>query len=93
MYNFSDPFSACHQYAGEVCLSEPEQQCLIWAKKPVPGEVFTREVLQYRESCDPTVSQPGIKVKTGWKWRAAKAVDAAETQLRHRALVSAKTRG
>lgn len=38
----------------------------------------TREVLQYRESCNPKVSQAGIKVRTGRKWRAAEAVEVAE---------------
>ncbi|CAJ1076455.1 uncharacterized protein LOC119791846 [Xyrichtys novacula] len=47
----------------------------------------TREVLQYRESSDPKVSQAGIEVRTGRKWRAAEAVDAAESRLRHRVLV------
>jgi len=50
----------------------------------------TREV---EESCDPTVSQAGIKVKTGRKWRAAEAVDTAESRLRHRVLVEAVTLG
>jgi len=30
---------------------------------------------------------------TGWKWRAAEAVDAAESWLRHMTLVGAVTRG
>ncbi|XP_034552669.1 LOW QUALITY PROTEIN: uncharacterized protein LOC117822130 [Notolabrus celidotus] len=54
----------------------------------------TREVLQYRESCDPKVSQAGIEVvRTGRKWKAAEAVDVAEAQLRHRVLVGTVARG
>ncbi|XP_036071215.1 uncharacterized protein LOC112142521 [Oryzias melastigma] len=52
-----------------------------------------REVLQYRESEDPKVSQAGIKVRTGRKWKAAEAVDVAESRLRHRELVGAVTHG
>lgn len=47
----------------------------------------TRAVLQYRKSSDPKVSQAGIEVRTGRRWRAAEAMDVAESQLRHRALV------
>lgn len=47
----------------------------------------TREVLQYEESSDQKVSQAGIEVRTGRKWRAQEAVDQAETRLQHRALV------
>ena len=48
-----------------------------------------REVLQYRESKDPRVSQTGIEVRTesGRKWRAQEAVDRAESRLGHRELV------
>ena len=46
-----------------------------------------REVLQYRESQDPKVSQAGIEVRTGRGWRAAEAVDVAESRLPHRALM------
>nr|XP_055068382.1 uncharacterized protein LOC129450032 [Misgurnus anguillicaudatus] len=46
-----------------------------------------REVLKYRESQDPKVSQAGIEVRIGRRWRAAGAVDVAESQLQHRALV------
>ncbi|XP_038154112.1 uncharacterized protein LOC119791846 [Cyprinodon tularosa] len=53
----------------------------------------TREVLQYRESCDPKVSQAGIEVRTGRKWRAAEAVEVAESRLRHRTLVGTVARG
>ncbi|KAK0148843.1 hypothetical protein N1851_010754 [Merluccius polli] len=52
-----------------------------------------REVLQYRESQDPKVSQAGIEVRTGRRWRAAEAVDVAESRLRHRALVGTVTNG
>lgn len=34
----------------------------------------TREVLQYRESNDPNVSQTGIEVRTGRSWRVQEAV-------------------
>lgn len=53
----------------------------------------TREVLQYRVLENLKVSQAGIEVRTGWKWRAAEAVDVAESWLWHRALVEAVTRG
>ena len=46
-----------------------------------------REVLQYRESSDPKVSQAGIEVRTGRKWRAQEAVEQAESRLRHSVLV------
>ncbi|KAK0150652.1 hypothetical protein N1851_008245 [Merluccius polli] len=46
-----------------------------------------REVLQYRESSDPKVSQAGIVVRTGRKWRAREAVEQAESRLRHSVLV------
>jgi len=42
----------------------------------------TREVLQHREPCDPKVSEAGMEVKTGRRWRAAETVDAAESRLR-----------
>ena len=38
----------------------------------------TTEVLQYPESYDPKVSQAGIPVRTGRKWKAAEAVEVAE---------------
>lgn len=44
-------------------------------------------MLQYRESKDPRVSQAGIEVRTGRKWRAKEAVDQAESRLCHRELV------
>lgn len=50
---------------------------------------LTREVLQHRESCNPKVSQAGIEFRTGRKWRAAEAVEDAESRLRHRVLVGA----
>lgn len=52
-----------------------------------------RELLQYRESRDPKVSQAGIEVRTGRKWRALEAVDQAESRLRHRALVGSMAVG
>lgn len=52
-----------------------------------------RELLQYRESSDPKVAQAGIEVRTGWKWRAAKAVDIAESRLWQRVLVGTVAQG
>jgi len=52
---------------------------------------YTREVLEYRESCNPKVSQAEIEVKTGGKWRAVEVVDAAESRLRRSALVDVTT--
>lgn len=46
-----------------------------------------REVFQYRDSKDPRVSQAGIEVRTGRKWKAHEAVDRAESRLRHKELV------
>lgn len=43
------------------------------------------EVLQYRESTDPRVSQ----VTTKWRWRAHEAVEQVESHLRHKVLVGA----
>ncbi|KAL7871866.1 hypothetical protein SRHO_G00068490 [Serrasalmus rhombeus] len=61
------------------------------------SEEFTvscaREVLQYRESEDPKVSQAGIEVRTGRRWRAAEAVDVAESRIWHKALVGVVTPG
>ena len=37
-----------------------------------------REVVQYRESSDPKVANAGIEVGTDRKWKAEKAVQAAE---------------
>lgn len=52
-----------------------------------------REVLQYRESSDPKVSQAGIEVRTGRKWRAQEAVEQAESRLRHSVLVGPVSSG
>lgn len=52
-----------------------------------------REVLQYRESSDLKVSLAGIEVRTGRRWRAAEAVDVAESHLQHRALVGTVAQG
>lgn len=52
-----------------------------------------REVLMYRESKDPKVSQAGIEVRTGRKWRAQEAVDQAVSRLRHKELVGAVVTG
>lgn len=45
----------------------------------------TREILQYRESRDQKTSA-GIQVRTGWKWRADKALVVAKSKLRQKAL-------
>lgn len=52
-----------------------------------------REVLQYRESSDPKVIGGRVVVKTGRKWRAEAAVEAAEAQMRHKVLVGAVAKG
>lgn len=52
-----------------------------------------RETLQCRESKDPKVSQAGIEVRTGRKWRAKEAVDQAESRLCHRELVGSVATG
>lgn len=52
-----------------------------------------RKLLQYRESSDPKVAQAGIEVRTGRKWRAAEAVDIAESRLRQRVLVGTVAQG
>ena len=46
-----------------------------------------REVLQYRESSDPKVSQANIVIRTGSTWRAQEAVQQAESRLRHSMMV------
>ncbi|XP_028292553.1 uncharacterized protein LOC114455485 [Gouania willdenowi] len=53
----------------------------------------SRELLQYRESSDPKVAQAGIEVRTGRKWRAAVAVDVAESRVRQRVLVGKVAQG
>lgn len=45
------------------------------------------QVLQYRESKDPKVSQAGIGVKSGRKWRTQEAMDQAKSWLHHKDLV------
>lgn len=49
--------------------------------------VIRNKVLHYQESYDPKVSQAGMEVRTGWKLRAAEAVDVAESWLRQRVQV------
>ena len=46
-----------------------------------------REVLQYRESSYPKVSQANIEVRTGSMWRAQEAVEQAESRLRYSVMV------
>lgn len=52
-----------------------------------------REVVLYRDSTDPKVTNAGIQVRTGRKWKAEEAVQMAEARLWHRALVGVVTRG
>lgn len=51
------------------------------------GEEFmvipARVVLQHRESSDLRFFQAGIKVRTGWKWRAQDEVEQADSRLCH----------
>ncbi|GLD72053.1 uncharacterized protein AKAME5_002337700 [Lates japonicus] len=49
----------------------------------------TQEWLKSRQSYNPKVSQAATEVRTGQKWRAAYAVDATDSWLRHKVLVSA----
>lgn len=46
---------------------------------------------QYRDSKDCKVTSAGIKVRTGRKWKAEKAVEVAESRLRQKKLVRQKT--
>lgn len=43
-----------------------------------------REVVQYQDSSNPKVAKQGIRVKTGRKWRAEKAVKEADARLQNR---------
>lgn len=44
-------------------------------------------MLQYRESKYPKVSQAGIGVKTGRKWRTQEAMEQGKSWLHHKDLV------
>ncbi|KAK0146184.1 hypothetical protein N1851_014501 [Merluccius polli] len=52
-----------------------------------------REHLQYSGSRDAKVSGAGIVVRTGRKWRAADAVQQAETRLKHKAILGTVAQG
>ncbi len=52
-----------------------------------------REHLQYSVSRDAKVSGAGIVVRTGRKWRAAEAVQQAETRLKHKAILGTVAQG
>jgi len=51
------------------------------------------EHLQYFGSRDANVSGTGIIVRTGRKWRAAEAVQQAETWLKHKAILGTVAQG
>ncbi len=53
----------------------------------------TREALLYWDSKDSKVASAGIVVRTGRKWRAQHGLEAAESRLRHRALVGTVATG
>lgn len=53
----------------------------------------TREHLQYAGSKDTKVSGAGIVVRTGRKLRAADAVQQAESQLKHKSILSTVAQG
>ena len=46
-----------------------------------------RLLLTLRDSADEKISKAGIEVRTGRKWSAQRAVDEAESHLRHRDIV------
>ena len=52
-----------------------------------------RQVMMIKDSADEKVSKAGIEVKTGCKWSASKAVEEAESRLRHEDIVGTVTRG
>ncbi len=52
-----------------------------------------REHLQYSGSRDAKVSGAGIVVRTGRKWKAAEAVQQAETRLKHKAILGTVAQG
>ncbi len=52
-----------------------------------------REHLQYSASRDAKVSGAGIVVRTGRKWKAAEAVQQAETRLKHKASLGTVAQG
>lgn len=53
----------------------------------------SREVLQYQDSSDTKVARAGIEVRTGRKWRAAKALDDAESRLWQKVFVGTGAQG
>ena len=52
-----------------------------------------RQVMMIKDSADEKVSKAGIEVKTSCKWSASKAVEEAESRLRHEDIVGTVTRG
>ncbi len=55
--------------------------------------IVAREHLQYSGFRDAKVSDAGIVVRTGRKWRAAEAVQQAETRLKHKAILGTVAQG
>lgn len=52
-----------------------------------------RLVMMLRDSSDSKVSEAKIQIKTGRKWRAAEAVEEAESRLRHRDVIGVTAKG
>jgi hypothetical protein len=52
-----------------------------------------RQVMMLRDCRDDKVKNAGVQVKTGRKWSAAKAVDDAESRLRHLDIIGTVTTG
>ncbi len=61
----------------KLCFSGPMEEFKV---------ICTREALKYRDSRDCKVSSASIKVSTGRKWKAEKAVEVAESCLRQKPL-------
>ena len=53
----------------------------------------TRLVMMLRDSCDSQVREAKIEIKSGRKWKAAEAVEEAESRLRHRDIVGVTAKG
>jgi hypothetical protein len=52
-----------------------------------------RAVLMLRDSIDKKISEAGIEVRTGRKWKASEAVAEAESRLKHQDIVGTVTQG
>ena len=52
-----------------------------------------RTVMMIAESQDPKVRQAGIRIRTGRKWQAERAVEEAQSRLRHNDIVGTVTSG